>query len=98
VIRAVAIRRWTPTITPSSPPRAEIKRAVGSYGNPGDPGLQAIPKLERDRYTLAPGMAIDFQAEMSFLEVGRHFKRTMYITLSGTEVPREIASEEFVLK
>jgi hypothetical protein len=67
-------------------------------GGTSDPGLQAIPELEMDRYTLAPGMAIDFQAEMSFLEVGRHFKRTVYITLGATEVPREIASEEFVLK
>jgi hypothetical protein len=67
-------------------------------GGTSDPGLQAIPELERDRYTLAPGMTIDFQAEMSFTEVGRHFKRTAYITLSGTEVSNEIASKEFVLK
>ena len=67
-------------------------------GETSDPGFQSIPEPERDRYTLRAGMTMDFQAEMSFLEVGRHFRRTVYITLDEGELPHEVASEEFVLK
>lgn len=52
----------------------------------------------KDKYTLLPGKAVTFDAEMSRLEVGEYFKRTVYVAFNDGEEPCEIRSEEFVLK
>ena len=52
----------------------------------------------KDRSILQPGKSMTFDAEMSQLEVGGHFKRTAYVAFSDGDEPCEIRSEEFILK
>ena len=47
--------------------------------------LEKVPPQSRD-------------AEMSVLEAGGHFKRTVYASFSRDDEPCEMQSEEFVLK
>lgn len=54
--------------------------------------------LDKGEYVLRPGEAINFIAEMSKFEVGKHFKRTAYVSFNSDREPSEIKSEEFILK
>jgi len=57
-----------------------------------------ISDLEKEKYILQPGKAIKFEAEMSLAEVGKHFRRIVFVSFREREEPREIRGEEFVLK
>ncbi len=52
----------------------------------------------KDSLVLRPGESMRFTAEMSQLEVGGRFKRTVYVASQKDEEPMEVRSEEFVLK
>ena len=47
---------------------------------------------------LSPGKSLTFDAEMSVLEAGGSFKRTVYASFRRNDEPCEVRSEEFVLK
>ena len=57
-----------------------------------------ISGLEKDKYILQPGRIITFEAEMSQAEVGKRFKRVVYVSFRESEEPHQISSEEYVLK
>jgi hypothetical protein len=50
------------------------------------------------KYMLRPGRTVTFEAEMSRLEVGGRFKRTVYVAYNDGEDPMEIKSDEFILR
>lgn len=52
----------------------------------------------KETITLRPGGSLKFTAEMSQLEVGGRFKRTVYVASEKDQGPTEVRSEEFVLK
>jgi hypothetical protein len=52
----------------------------------------------KETLVLRPGTSITFTAEMSQLEVGGRFLRTVYIASEKGEDPVEVRSEQFVLK
>jgi len=80
----------------------EFHRQRGTWvyptGATSDPGFVEQDELSQDKYVLQPGMSINFAAEMSSLEVGKRFRRTLYAAFDENEEPHEIRSEEFVLR
>lgn len=52
----------------------------------------------KETLVLSPGKSITFTAEMSQLEVGGRFRRTVYIASEKSKEPAEVRSEQFVLK
>jgi hypothetical protein len=52
----------------------------------------------KSTYVLLPGKSLNFDAEMSVLETGEQFKRTVYASFSRNDEPCEVQSEEFALK
>jgi hypothetical protein len=52
----------------------------------------------KSTHVLPPGKSLTFDAEMSVLEAGGSFKRTVYASFSRNDEPCEVRSEEFVLK
>lgn len=52
----------------------------------------------KETLVLRPGKSITFAAEMSQLEVGGRFRRTVYIASEKGKEPVEVRSEQFVLK
>lgn len=67
-------------------------------GDVSDPGLSGFPKAQKEIYSLQPGKSLTFTAEMSKLEVGRKFKRTVYVSHKESDAPREVRSKTFVLR
>ena len=61
-------------------------------------GWSARSSEFKSTYVLLPGKSLTFDAEMSVLEAGGHFKRTVYASFSRDDEPCEIQSGEFVLK
>lgn len=57
-----------------------------------------VSELEKETYILPPGRTITFSAELSRAEVGKHFRRIVYVSSKEGEVPREVRGEEFVLR
>jgi hypothetical protein len=78
----------------------QFDKGVWQYptGDVNDPGLNGFSKAQKEPYSLQPGKSLTFTAEMSKLEVGRKFKRTVYIFDKERDVPRELRSKTFVLK
>ncbi len=78
----------------------QFDKGVWQYptGDADDPGLGGFSKAQKETYSLQPGKSITFTAEMSKLEVGRKFKRTVYISDKERDAPRELRSKTFVLK
>jgi hypothetical protein len=78
----------------------QFDKSVWQYptGDVNDPGLSGFPKAQQETYSLQPGKSLTFTAEMSKLEVGRKFKRTVYISDKERDAPRELRSKTFVLK
>lgn len=54
--------------------------------------------LDKQKHILLPSKSITFEAEMSRVEVGTHFKRTAYVSFREDQEPMEISGDEFVLK
>jgi hypothetical protein len=52
----------------------------------------------KDKRILKPNESITFNAELSELEVGTHFRRTVYASYNENDEPCEIRGDEFVLK
>lgn len=71
-----------------------------SYPNPSNSPITWSERSdgEKEKHVLSPGASITFEAEMSELEVGMRFKRTVYVSLKEGQEPTEIRGEEFVLK
>ena len=78
----------------------QFDKGVWQYptGDVDDPGLGGFPKAQKETYSLRPGKSLTFTAEMSKLEVGRKFKRTVYISDKERDAPCELRSKTFVLK
>lgn len=57
-----------------------------------------VSSLEKDKRLLRLGESITTDAEMSELEVGSHFRRTVYASYNENDEPCEVRGEEFVLK
>lgn len=80
----------------------ELDKTTGNwvYPNPDNAPMpwNARSDLDKSKYILLPNKSIRFLAEMSLVEVGRHFKMTAYVSFREGEEPIEIRGEEFVLK
>jgi hypothetical protein len=78
----------------------QFENGIWQYptGAVNDPGLSGFPKAQKETYSLQHGKSLTFTAEMSELEVGRKFKRTVYISDKEGDAPRELRSKTFVLK
>lgn len=80
----------------------ELKRTTGEwvYPNPDNAPMPWADRsdLDKSKYRLLPGKSITFVAELSMIEVGRHFKRTVYASFKEDEEPVEIRGQEFCLK
>jgi|GEM_PF-3419656 len=55
-------------------------------------------KESNETIRLRPGDSIKFTAEMSQLEVGGRFKRTVYVAWEKYQKPIEVRSAEFILR
>jgi len=79
-----------------------LDKSTGEWAYPtGDNRPITWSKQSREfksTYILAPGKVLTFDAEMSVLEAGGRFKRTVYASFSRNDEPCEVQSEEFVLK
>lgn len=78
----------------------QFENGVWEYptGDIKDPGLSGFSTGQKQTYSLQPGKSLTFTAEMGRLEVGRTFKRTIYIYDKERDAPRELRSKNFVLK
>jgi len=54
--------------------------------------------LKKEKYILEPGKYLTFEAAMSLAEIGKHFRRVVYVSFKDGKGPVEIRGEEFVLK
>jgi hypothetical protein len=66
-------------------------------GETSEPSFGNVSSIEKEKYILKSGGAIQFTAEMSFIQAGRRFKRTVYVAFKDGESPREVRSDEFIL-
>lgn len=57
-----------------------------------------MAKESKATIRVRPGDSIKFTAEMSQLEVGRRFKRTVYVAWEKNQEPIEVKSEKFILR
>jgi hypothetical protein len=78
----------------------QFDKGIWQYptGDIDDPGLSGFPNALKEAYSLQPGKSLTFTAEMSKWEVGRKFKRTVYISDKEWDAPRELRSKAFVLR
>ena len=58
----------------------------------------ATAKESKETIRVRPGDSIKFTAEMTQQEVGRRFKRTVYVSWEKNQEPIEVRSEDFILR
>lgn len=76
----------------------EDGRWVYPSGDSAPPPWKNGSDVGKDKYVLRPKGAITFEAEMSQAEVGSRFKRSVYISVKEDEDPKEVRSDESILK
>jgi hypothetical protein len=67
-------------------------------GETSEPSFSGVSSIEKEKYTMKAGRAIEFTAEMSSIQSGKRFRRTAYVVFNDGEPPMEIKSDTFILR